>query len=194
MRIIVTIAMILLSAQFAVAQPADPDGPKRLTLGVSTLHQFTVIGGYETNFVPLGLHAGWRLNNRIGLHADIMHDRESHGFDEYSGGEDIRTLRWWTGGATFHFNDCGRLRPHLLAGFEMLADSTNRCEQLRRRYPDEHCETFPHRRPGVNGGLGIDIPFGSRFFARFQYLTSVIYVYEVVSISHKTRLTMGVDF
>ena len=61
MRIIVTIAMILLSAQFAAVQPADPDGPKRLTLGVSTLHQFTVIGGYETNFVPLGLHAGWRL-------------------------------------------------------------------------------------------------------------------------------------
>ncbi len=83
MRIIVTIAMILLSAQFAAAQPADPDGPKRLTLGVSTLHQFTVIGGYETNFVPLGLHAGWRLNDRLGLHADIMQDRESHGFDEY---------------------------------------------------------------------------------------------------------------
>ena len=33
------------------------------------------------------------------------------------------------------------------------------------------CQDFPHRRPGR---LGIDIPFGSRFFAWFQYLTSVL--------------------
>ena len=45
--------MFLLSAQFAVAQPADPDPDRpRLTLGVSTLHLFTVIGGHESNLVP----------------------------------------------------------------------------------------------------------------------------------------------
>ena len=71
MRLIIIIAMILLSARPAAAQPADPDRP-RLTVGVSTLHQFTVLGGYESNPVPLGLHAGWRMNDRLGLHTDIV--------------------------------------------------------------------------------------------------------------------------
>ena len=36
------------------------------------------------------------------------------------------------------------------------------------------CDDFPHRRGGINGGLGVDIPFGRRFLARIQYVTSAI--------------------
>ena len=63
-----------------------------------------------------------------------------------------------------------------------------------RDYPGEHCDDFPHRRGGINGGLGVDIPFGRRFFARIQYVTSAIYVYEQIAISHKARLVAGIRF
>ena len=146
--------------------------------------------------MPLGLHAGWRLSDRIGVHGEVVQHTESQGFDEFLGGEETRTLRWWTAGATFHFKDSGRVRPHFLTGFEMLVERDNNCDLIRRAYPDNPypCESFPHRIPGVNVGLGIDIPFGRRFFARIQYLTSAIYVSEVVGISSKARLVVGVGF
>lgn len=190
----IVIVMILLSAQAAAAQPPDPDRPRRLTVGISNVHEYTVFGGGRRNPVLLGLHAGWRLTDRIGLHTDIAQHRENHGFDEYLGGERIRTRRWWMAGTTFHFNDRGRLRPHLLTGFEMLVERDNTCDLLRRIRPGEPCEDFPGRRPGVNGGLGVDIPFGSRFFARFQYLTSAAYYEKMLVISHKARLTLGIGF
>ena len=134
------------------------------------------------------------LNDRIGLQGEIVQYHESLGLDPFSGGEHIRTLRWWMGGATFHFNDRGRLRPHVLAGFEMLVDSDNYCDLLRQDYPDEFCGDFSHRRPGGNVGLGVDIPLGRWFFARVQYVTSVLHVHEAVTISHKARIVAGVGF
>jgi len=123
------------------------------------------------------------------VQADIVQYREPLG--SY---EEVRTLRWWTGAVAFHFNDRGPLRPHLFAGGELLIDSTNHCALIRRDYPGEHCDDFPHRRGGINGGLGVDIPFGRRFFARIQYVTSAIYVYEQIAISHKARLVAGIRF
>ena len=190
MRTIAVAVAVLLCAVPVAAQRTEPDHDRqRVTVGVSTQHFLTVIGGYESNPLPFGLHVGWRATDRIGLQADIVQYRESLGFDE-----EVRTLRWWTGATVFHFNDRGPLRPHLFAGGELLIDSTNHCALIRRDYPGEHCDDFPHRRGGVNGGLGVDIPFGRRFFARIQYVTSAIYVYEQIAISHKARLVAGIRF
>ncbi len=46
---IVAVIMILLSAQVVAAQPADPDPPRPITVGVSMLHQFSGFSDYDPN-------------------------------------------------------------------------------------------------------------------------------------------------
>ena len=122
MRTHTAVAAILLFGVPVGAQEAREEDRPRLTVGVSALHQLTVIGGYESNRVPFGLHVGWRMSDRIGVQADIVQYRESLGVFDL--GEEIRTLRWWTGGAVFYFNDTGRIRPHAHAGVELLSTRT----------------------------------------------------------------------
>ena len=198
-KIAIALAVALLFAVPAAAQEPEPEpepDPRRVTVGVSARHYLSVWGGsFDSEPVPLGLHVGYRFSDRFGVHADIVQRRERQGlrFGEESPGV-VRTLRWWTGGAVFHLADKGRVRPHLLTGVELLIDSTNRCALLRREYPGDDCQNFPHRRGGVNAGLGVDIPVGRWVFARIQYVTSVIYVYDAIGISHSTRLVAGVRF
>ena len=73
-----------------------------------------------------------------------------------------------------------------------MIDKTNRCA-LRRLSGDRACGKSPHRRPGVHGGVGIDI-FDSRFFARLQYLMSAVFVYKQVGVGHRLRWAVGIRF
>ena len=186
----VVVVVVLAPAALAAAQTPDPapePAPPRWTAGVSVLHSY--------GEPPIGVHVGWRMSDRVSLQADVVQLRESHGYDEYLGGEELRTIRWWTGDALYHFNGRGRIRPHLLAGVELMIDKDNTCALIRRMSGDrDACGDFPHRRPGVHGGVGVDIPFGSRFFARLQYLTSAVYVYEQVAVGHRLRMAVGVGF
>ena len=116
----VAVAVVLAPAAPAVAQTPDPapePAPPRWTAGVSVLHSY--------GEPPIGVHVGWRMSDRVSLQADVVQLRESHGYDEYLGGEEIRTIRWWTGDALYHFNGRGRIRPHLLAGVELMIDKDN---------------------------------------------------------------------
>ena len=121
--IAVAVAVVLASAAPAVAQTPDPapePAPPRWTAGVSVIHHLFAEDGEP----PLGVHVGWRMSDRVSFQADVVQLRESYGYDEYFGGERIRTIRWWMGGALYHFTGRGPIQPHLLAGGEMMIDTT----------------------------------------------------------------------
>ena len=88
--IAVAVAVVLAPAAPAVAQTPDPapePAPPRWTAGVSVMHLY----GYGE--LPIGVHVGWRMSDRVSLQADVVQLRESQ-YNEYLGGEQIRTIRW----------------------------------------------------------------------------------------------------
>lgn len=119
--------------------------------------------------------------------------RETERLGEFYGEQSVRTLQWFAGAVSRNLPGTGRMRPHVLAGVELLTDSTNSCAIVRRQGGD--CTPLaPHRRPGLHAGLGLDVPLGTRFFTRVQYLTSVVYVYEQFGVGHRLRVGAGVRF
>ena len=129
---------------------------------------------------------------RSGIQADYVVRRENWGYDEHLEGVEIRKIEFFTVGAVYHLGSSGRFRPHVFAGGEFLRDTTNTCTLIRRRGGD--CQNFPHRRPGLNAGLGLDVRLGGRWFARVQYMTSAVFVYEQVGVGHRLRVGAGVSF
>ena len=107
----VAVAVVLAPAAPAVAQTPDPapePAPPRWTAGVSSVMHFY-------GELPIGVHVGWRMSDRVSLQADVVQLRESYGYNEYLGGEEIRTIRWWMGDALYHFTGRGQIQPHLTA-------------------------------------------------------------------------------
>ena len=177
-RVATLVAILTCPAWTAHAQD---EAPPRWSAAVTWLHP--------------GLHPGLggsiaRATGPLRLQFDYTREVEEHG--EFYGERNFRTLQWFAGAVSWNLPGTGPLRPHLLAGAELLTDSTNSCAVVRRQGGD--CIHFVHRRPGVNAGLGLDVPLGFRFFVRVQYLTSVVYVYEQFGVGHRLRVGGGVRF
>ena len=176
----ITAAVLLALAAPVAAQTPDDDPRPRGTVAATLLHTFEA--------PTAGVDATWRVG-RFDLQGVYVRETEGADFDP----EWKRTLEWMSVGIIRPVSGPPRFRPHVLAGFELFRDTTNMCALIRLQGGD--CESFPHRRPGVYGGLGVEIPFGaSRFLARLQYLTSAVYVYEQVAVGHRFRASVGIGF
>lgn len=180
-RIAALAAVLTLPAWTAHAQYEEAS-PRRWSAAVTWIHPGLRPG--------LGGSMTWDAGS---LRLQFDYTREVERLDEFYGERSVRTLQWFAGAVSWNLPGTSRMRPHVLAGAELLTDSTDSCAILRRRGGD--CTPLaPHRRPGLHGGLGLDAPLGTRFFARVQYLTSVVYVYERFGVGHRLRVGAGVRF
>ena len=178
--IAVALVVMLVQAASAAAQTAQTE-PPRGTLGATLMHAFGLpMGGLDGTFRigPIDLQGSYVRRS----------EREGHEDDP----DWVRTFEWFKGGVVWPFLGNERIRLHTLGGFELLIDSTNTCALIRARGGD--CEEFPHRRPGIHGGLGVEFVGGSRFFTRVQYLTSAVFVYEQVGVGHRFQVAAGFTF
>lgn len=182
-RGIVALAVVL--AFTAETGHAQEEPPRRWSAAVTLVHPALRSGG------DAGGSITWRSGS-FRLQFDYARYVERESESGFYGEDEVRTLQWFTGAASWMLPRRGPIRPHVLAGGELFTDSTNVCAIVRRQGGD--CMRFVHRRPGVHAGLGFDALLGSRFFARVQYLTSVVYVYERFAVGHRARVGAGIRF
>ena len=176
---IATVMLVLVLAAPAAAQERP-----RGSVGVAMLHSFSApwlgvdttvrTGPVDTQFTY------FRLT-----------EFDVYDYDGYYE-ESRRVFDWFSAGVIWPFPGVsGRIRPHLLGGYELFKDTS--CDRMSADQSWE-CGPFPHYRPGVHVGLGVDVPIRGRFFARVQYLSSVIFVYERAAVGHRLRVSAGLRF
>lgn len=172
MRILVIAGILSTLALPAAAQ--EPD--RRGTIGVNFMH----FASDDRRWPYVGFDGTFRVG-RFEVQATYFRDSERHdyGDPEYAW---TRTLEWYSGGIIVPLSPApARIRPHLLTGFQLFRDTTSR-------------NGFPHRRPALYGGLGAEFPLGGRLFARAQYTTLAVYVYEEIYVGHAARMSVGIGF
>ena len=149
-RFVIPFAVVLwIAAAPAGAQESEPDSRPRPRVTVAA----TVMDVYRLR--PTGVDVTWRVG-RYEIQGVYVRRTEPQPYEP----DETRTFEWMTAGVIWPVQRGNSwFRPHLLAGVEMFRDT-------------ESDGYFPHRRPGIHGGLGADIPLGSQFFARLQYMTS----------------------
>ena len=158
------------------AQESAPAPARRGTIGAAILH----FASDDRRWPYVGVDGTFRVG-RFEVQATYFRDTMRYDdFDpEYAW---TRTLEWYSGGILWPLSPSpARFRPHVLTGFQMFRDTTSD-------------GPFPHRRPAVYGGLGAEFPLAGRLFARVQYMTLAVYVYEEIYVGHAGRASIGIEF
>ena len=160
----------------ALVVPAAAQEPERRgSVGVAMIH-----AAGDDRRLPIG---GFDATFRVGrFDVQATYHRLTERYDYDLSDPWTRTIEWYSGGIIWPVSPSPAwFRPHLLTGFLLMRDTTSDGD-------------FPHRRPAVYGGLGVDFPLGWRVYARAQYLTAAVYVYEQVYFGHMARASVGIGF
>lgn len=171
-----TILVLTVAAGLAApvaAQESAPAPERRGTIGASILH----FGSDGRGWPYVGFDGTFNVG-RFEVQATYFRDTVRYeDFDpEYAW---THTIEWYSGGIILPLSPSpAHFRPHVLTGFQMFRDTMS----------------VPHRRPAIYGGLGAEFPLGGRLFARVQYMTLAIYVYEEIYVGHAGRASIGIGF
>ena len=168
-RFVMALAVVLSITAPAGAQGSKPAPRPRATVAAAVMDIYRMR--------PVGIDVTWRVG-RYEIQGVYVRRTEPQRYEP----DETRTFEWMTAGIIWPVQRGNSwIRPHVLAGVEMFRDT------LSDGYR-------PHRRRGIHGGLGADIPLGGRFFARLQYMTSAVFVYEQVVADHRFRASAGIGF